>query len=41
LAERLAPQPSLLPVDVMQRALMIGLSHEICGEIGIGCNRRL
>jgi glutathione S-transferase len=41
LAERLAPQPSLLPVDAMQRALMIGLSHEICGEMGIGWNRRL
>jgi glutathione S-transferase len=41
LAERLAPQPSLLPKDVMQRALMIGLSHEICGEMGIGWNRRL
>ncbi len=25
----------------MQRALMIGLSHEICGEMGIGWNRRL
>jgi hypothetical protein len=41
LAERLAPQPSLIPSDVMRRALMIGLSHEICGEMGIGWNRRL
>jgi len=41
LAERLAPQSSLLPVDATQRALMIGLSHEICGEMGIGWNRRL
>ncbi|HVN28664.1 MAG TPA: hypothetical protein VMT64_09275 [Candidatus Binataceae bacterium] len=41
LAERLAPQPSLLPKDATQRALMIGLSHEICGEMGIGWNRRL
>jgi glutathione S-transferase len=41
LAERLAPQPSLLPSDPMQRALMIGLSHEICGQMGIGWNRRL
>src|SRR5208283_3314760 len=41
LAERLAPKPSLLPVDAAQRALMIGLSHEICGEMGIGWNRRL
>ena len=41
LAERLAPQPALLPTDVTPRALMIGLSHEICGEMGIGWNRRL
>ncbi|MGD0288177.1 MAG: hypothetical protein ABSC63_00755 [Candidatus Binataceae bacterium] len=41
LAERLAPKPSLIPADAMQRALMIGLSHEICGEMGIGWNRRL
>jgi len=41
LAERLAPKPALIPSDAMQRALMIGLSHEICGEMGIGWNRRL
>lgn len=41
LAERLAPQPAMLPADVTQRALMIGLAHEICGERGIGWNRRL
>jgi glutathione S-transferase len=41
LAERLAPKPALLPRDATQRALMIGLSHEICGEMGIGWNRRL
>jgi glutathione S-transferase len=41
LAERLAPQPSLLPAQATQRALMIGLSHEICGQMGIGWNRRL
>src|SRR5215471_12138984 len=41
LAERLAPQPSLLPSNATQRALMIGLSHEICGQMGIGWNRRL
>jgi glutathione S-transferase len=41
LAERLAPTPALIPRDVLQRALMIGLSHEICGEMGIGWNRRL
>jgi glutathione S-transferase len=41
LAERLAPKPSLIPANASQRALMIGLSHEICGELGIGWNRRL
>jgi glutathione S-transferase len=41
LAERLAPKPSLIPADGTQRALMIGLSHEVCGEMGIGWNRRL
>ena len=41
LAERLAPKPSLIPADATQRTLMIGLSHEICGEMGIGWNRRL
>jgi hypothetical protein len=41
LAERLSPRPSLIPADATQRALMIGLSHEICGEMGIGWNRRL
>jgi hypothetical protein len=41
LAERLAPKPSLIPRDATERALMIGLSHEICAEMGIGWNRRL
>jgi hypothetical protein len=41
LAERLAPKPSLIPTDATQRAVMIGLSHEICGEMGIGWNHRL
>jgi glutathione S-transferase len=41
LAERLSPTPGLIPADGTQRALMIGLSHEICGEMGIGWNRRL
>lgn len=34
LAERLAPTPSLLPSNVADRAIMIGLSNEICGEEG-------
>jgi hypothetical protein len=41
LAERLVPKPSLVPTDASQRALTFGLSHEICGEMGIGWNRRL
>jgi glutathione S-transferase len=40
LAERLAPEPSLLPSDPRDRALCFGLSHEICGEDGLGWNRR-
>ncbi len=41
LAERLAATPSLLPGDPEQRALLFGLSHEICGEMGLGWCRRL
>jgi glutathione S-transferase len=41
LAERLAPTPSLLPADPAERALMFGISHEICGESGLGWSRRL
>jgi glutathione S-transferase len=41
LAERLAPTPALLPADPLQRALAIGLGHEILGERGIAWNRRL
>ena len=41
LAERLAPTPSLIPADPLQRALMWGFATEICGEGGIGWNRRL
>jgi glutathione S-transferase len=41
LAERLAPSPSLLPADAADRALVFGLSHEICGEQGLGWSRRL
>ena len=41
LAERLAPQPSLLPADAADRALMFGLAHEICGEQGLAWSRRL
>jgi glutathione S-transferase len=41
LAERIAPQPALLPADPAQRALAIGLSHEIMGEGGLCWSRRL
>jgi glutathione S-transferase len=41
LAERLAPMPTLLPADPAERALVFGISHEICGEAGLGWSRRL
>jgi glutathione S-transferase len=41
LAERLEPSPRLVPVDPFDRALMLGLCHEICGEHGLGWTRRL
>jgi glutathione S-transferase len=41
LAERLMPQPSLLPTAPFERALAFGLAHEICGEAGLGWARRL
>lgn len=41
LAERLAPEPRLIPADPAERALMFGLCFEICGEQGLGWSRRL
>ncbi|GAA3928662.1 hypothetical protein [Litoribacillus peritrichatus] len=41
LAERLSSSPPLLPSDPKERALAMGLSHEICGEMGLGWTRRL
>jgi glutathione S-transferase len=41
LADRIAPEPRLIPTDAGDRALMFGLSHEICGELGLGWCRRL
>ena len=41
LAERLAPEPRLIPEDAEQRAILFGLAHEICGENGLGWCRRL
>ena len=41
LAERLEPSPRLVPADPSERAQMLGLCHEICGEHGLGWTRRL
>jgi glutathione S-transferase len=41
LAERLAPAPALLPAGAAERALVLQLAHEICGEGGLGWSRRL
>jgi glutathione S-transferase len=41
LAERLGKGPSLVPSDPLERALMLGLSTEICGADGFGWSRRL
>ena len=41
LAERLGEHPALLPADAAERALVLGLCHEICGEEGLGWTRRL
>jgi len=41
LAERLSSSPALLPSDPDDRALALQLSHQICGEQGLGWWRRL
>lgn len=41
LAERLAPEPALIPEKPSDRALLFGLAFEICGEDGLGWHRRL
>lgn len=41
LIERLAPQRPLLPDDRAERVQVLGLNHELCGELGLGWNRRL
>jgi glutathione S-transferase len=41
LAERLAPEPPLLPPDLEHRALALEVSQEICGEGGLNWTRRL
>jgi len=41
LAERLAPEPALVPRDPEARAQMFGLAHELMSEGGFGWCRRL
>ena len=41
LAERLAPEPALVPADPELRVRMYGLANEICSERGFGWERRL
>jgi glutathione S-transferase len=41
LAERIGSGPSLIPQDPLERALMMGISTEICSPDGFAWNRRL
>ncbi len=41
LAERLAPNPSLVPTNIEDRTLMFGYANELCGETGFGWSKRL
>jgi glutathione S-transferase len=41
LAERISPEPRLLPVDPSERAKMVGLIAELCSEAGFGWHRRV
>jgi glutathione S-transferase len=41
LADRLRTGASLLPADARERALALGLCHELCGELGLVWCRRL
>jgi len=41
LAERLAPEPRLIPSDMEDRITMFGLCNELAGENGFGWNLRL
>ena len=41
LAERLAPQPPLVPSSIEDRTLMFGYCNELCGENGFGWSKRL
>jgi glutathione S-transferase len=41
LAERLRPEPALVPATAAGRVQLFGLAHEICGELGLGWCVRL
>ncbi len=41
LLERLAPDKALVPDDPALRVQLFGISHEICGPLGVGWNARL
>jgi glutathione S-transferase len=41
LAERIQPEPALIPANTDDRVAMFGISNEICGENGLGWSRRL
>ncbi|HAK52232.1 MAG TPA: hypothetical protein DCM54_10080 [Gammaproteobacteria bacterium] len=41
LLERIAPEKPLVPEDPKERIQMFGIGHELCGELGLGWNRRL
>jgi hypothetical protein len=41
LAERLAPEPALIPFALEDRVLMFGLCNELAGDNGFGWNMRL
>jgi len=41
LLERLGGKVSLVPADPAERVSLFGLSHELCGEMGLGWIRRL
>jgi glutathione S-transferase len=41
LAERLAPEPALIPAAIDDRIAMFGHANELCGENGFGWSKRL
>ena len=41
LAERLQPDPPLIPANIEDRMLMFGYCNELCGENGFGWSRRV